>query len=194
MLLAMDDIAHSADFTLFMACLPFTLAQECPHPSDWSNPANFSNDAHDSGGKTMCGIIQREYDQFRRAEWLPVQDVRRITQNEGEEIYYTVYWQPHCTRLPAGLNLSFFDASVNEGSFEAVKILQVALGIANDGEWGPNTNAAAAAIKNVPETIVAYGHRRQQVYRESRGFQYFGIDWIRRAIEIQKQSLAMVAA
>ena len=71
------------------------LAQECPYPGDWINPKNFSNDAHDPGGKTMCGIIQREYDTYRKMKGLPTQDVRKITQEEGYDIYRNSYWLPH---------------------------------------------------------------------------------------------------
>src|SRR5215469_12907652 len=107
----------------FTTCLPFTLAQECPYPSEWGNPKNFSNDPGDPGGKTMDGIIQIEYDSYRVRQGLTRRDVRNVTEVEGDEIYYTGYWLPYCPELPAGLDLCFFDTSVNEGTFQAVKIL-----------------------------------------------------------------------
>lgn len=178
----------------FALCLPLTLAQECPLPDNWSNPRNFSNEAHDPGGATMCGIIQREYDAYRKRKGLNVQSVRLLTQPEGEEIYDTCYWLPYCPQMPAGLDLSFFDASVNEGTHEAVKILQVALGIHSDGTWGPLTTAAVGAIDDVPATVRAFTDRREAVYREMRGFVYFGRDWERRAAEIGAAALKMAAA
>ena len=42
----------------FEKCLPLVLVQEGGH----------SNDAHDPGGMTMYGIIQKEYDAKRR-QW-----------------------------------------------------------------------------------------------------------------------------
>lgn len=177
----------------FDICLPFTLAEECPFPNDWSNPRNFSDDAHDPGGKTFCGLIQREYDTWRRAADEPVRDVRQLTQDEGHEIYDTSYWSPHCSDLPAGLDLAFFDSAVNEGSTEAIRILQVALGIENDGEWGPQTDAAVKAIRGVPLVIRAFTNRREEVYRGLRGFQYFGRDWLARSARIQAAALKMAA-
>jgi lysozyme family protein len=177
----------------FPLCLPFTLAQECPVPTDWSNRHNFSDDAHDPGGKTMCGIIQREYDAYRKNHGWPVRDVRQLTQAEGEEIYRSSYWLPHCPNLPAGLDLSFFDTAVNEGSGEAIKILQVALGLKGDGVWGPATANTVAAISDVPAAIKAFTARREAVYRELRGYQYFGKDWERRSAEIGAESLKMAA-
>lgn len=176
----------------FLACLPFTLRQECPHPSDWSNRANFSNDAHDPGGKTMCGIIQREYDAYRKSHGLPTQDVRNLTMDEGHDIYFNSYWLPHCPTLAPGLDLVLFDANVNEGSTEGTKIMQAALSCANDGDWGPAT-AQAVTAANPLQAIKAFTARRQTVYRMMNGFQYFGTDWIRRSQEIGAQATIMAA-
>jgi lysozyme family protein len=181
----------------FLICLPFTLAQECPLPNDWSNAKNFSDDRHDPGGKTMCGIIQREYDVWRKGHGLLVQDVRKIGKDEGEAIYRVCYWQPHCGSLAPGLDLQFFDESVNAGTSEAIRILQVALGIPEDGAWGPQTAVAAAwsfAPQHLPTYIEAFTARREAVYRQLKGFPYFGTDWLRRSAEIGMEALKMAAA
>jgi len=178
----------------FPICLPFTLAQECPLPNDWSNLKNFSNDAHDPGGQTMCGIIQREYDTYRKSKGLPVQSVKLLTQAEGDDIYEHSYWDPYCSLLPVGLDLSFFDASVNEGTHEAIKILQVALRLRDDGTWGPQTGNAVKTIADPGTVIATFTARRQVVYREMPGFKYFGTDWIGRAQEIGAEAAKMAAA
>ena len=181
-----------ADLARFKACLPFMLIQECPLPSDWNNPKNFSNDAHDPGGATMCGVIQKEYDVYRKHNDLPVRSVRLLTQTEGEDIYNNSYWLPECSKLPTGLDLSFFDTAVNQGSHEAIKILQAVLGIPDDGEWGPQTDLAIKGTIDVAATIKAFTNRRQAVYRSLGTFRYFGSDWLRRASEIGAESLKMV--
>jgi len=178
----------------FHICLPYTLAQECPFPNDWSNARNFSNDPRDPGGKTMCGIIQREYDIYRKSKGRPVQDVRQMTEAEGEEIYENSYWLPECPKLPAGLDLCFFDESVNAGPHEAVKILQAALGIAADGAWGPQTDHAATTVPNVTVAINAFTAKREAYYYALSGFKYFGTGWIRRSQEIGATALKMVGA
>lgn len=177
----------------FAICLPFTLAQECPLPNDWSNPRNFSDDAHDPGGKTMCGIIQREYDLYRKAKGLDTQDVRLISEDEGDDIFDEHYWMPYCPRLPIGMDMQFFDAAVNMGTTEAVKILQYSLGINNDGLWGQQTNDAVAAISDVPQAVNKFTTRRMAVYRQMKGFPYFGRDWINRADQIGATALKMAA-
>lgn len=181
----------------FDICLPFTLAQECPLPRDWNNSRNFSNDAHDPGGETMCGITQREYDAWRKVRGELTRDVRELTQDEGDAIYRQSYWMTRCPMLPAGLDLAHFDASVNEGCTEATRIMQHTLGnLAVDGLWGPRTQARVAGIQagDVLSVIHAHTARRKAVYQMMPGFKYFGRGWLRRADEIGAQALKMAAA
>lgn len=175
----------------FLTCWPYTLAQECPDPTDWSNPANFSNDPHDPGGATMCGITQSEYNAYRDSLHEPEQDVEQITQSEGQAIYLANYWQPRCPQLPIGLDLSFFDSSVNMGAKQATEILQFALEIGVDGIWGPQTAGAVDGITDVDDVISAFTAQREAVYRSFPTFQYFGADWIRRATQIGAESIQM---
>ena len=73
----------------FLACLPDTLAQECPFPNDWSSSKNFSNTPGDPGGATMCGIIQTEFNQYCKETGQAYTSVINCTENQG----YTIYWQ-----------------------------------------------------------------------------------------------------
>jgi lysozyme family protein len=175
----------------FEICWPYTLAQECPFPKDWSNPKNFSNDKHDPGGETMNGIIQREYDTYRHLKGLEPQDVRNITRAEGEEIYRG-YWK-HCELLPPGLDMTFFDTAVNMGRTRATKILQFVLGIPYDGLWGPQTAKAVAAITDVVSVIDKYTEHREATYKILNGWQYFGKGWTARDVKIGKISDSMAA-
>ena len=178
----------------FPICLPFTLAQECPDPDNWSDPANFSDDPHDPGGATMCGIIQSEYDDFRVNEGLPTQPVVDISEAEGWLIYEDNYWEPKCSGLSPGLDLSYFDTCVNCGPTGATKVLQAALGVAVDGIWGPITQAAVDAIADVPAAIRAFTGAREAYYRGLANFVYFGHGWINRAVEIGQDSLSMAGS
>jgi lysozyme family protein len=187
----MTDVATALADPRFTACWPFTLIQECPLPNDWSNRRNFSNDAHDPGGETMCGIIQREYDHYRRSKGLPLQDVSKISRDEGADIYYNSYWSPDCPKLSPGLDLQFFDESVNAGPGAATLILQRSLQITADRAWGPQTDATVKAIANPAAIIKAFTAEREAYYRALSGFKYFGTDWIRRSVEIGADALKM---
>lgn len=169
----------------FLACMPFILEEE----------GGYSNAAHDSGGMTMHGIIQREYDRYRKSKGLPLQWVKNISSDEQNEIYWNEYWLPRCPNLPAGLDLSFFNIAVNAGPSEAVRLLQQALGISIDGNYGPLTAAVVAAIKpdDVPRLIRSFDADEENWYRHLSKFQYFGKDWIGRAQRCRDLSLQMSA-
>lgn len=179
----LDTIYELGNDTKFERCLPDTLKQE----------GGFSNDKHDPGGATMDGIIQREYDSFRRRNDLPLQSVRHISGDEMRTIYFNEYWLPHCPVLVPGLDLSFFDQAVNEGQHEAVILLQRSLAIHADGVWGAQTDDAVIGAERIPrQLIINYSNHRANFYRGLKNFRFFGADWLRRTNEIEAQSLAMV--
>jgi lysozyme family protein len=179
----------------FERCLPFTEAQEGVPWASGPMPARaFSNDAHDPGGKTGEGIVQREYDLKRRQWGLPTQDIRKMSKDEERTIYYTDYWLPYGPELPAGLDLECFDNCVNEGTHRAIELLQVALRVHVDGQFGPQTKAAIAGTNDVTSLIDRYKVAREAFYHGLKTFRYFGAGWIRRSEQIAKQSDAMTGA
>jgi lysozyme family protein len=180
----------------FDVCIPFTLIEECPLPNDWNNPRNYSDDVGDSGGPTMCGITHVEYDLWRKSHGLPVQDVRKMTHDEGFAIYKNSYWLPYCPNLPIGLDLQFFDSAVNMGSGRAVKLLQASLGVGVDGDWGPKTTAAVTLITpaTLPGIIKDETNQRAATYRSFGGYARFGKDWIGRDYRIGKEALTMAGS
>jgi lysozyme family protein len=172
----------------FSICIPFTLAQEEVDPANWSDPKNYSVDPV----PTFAGIEQSEYWLWLRQHGLPQVSVKQITQSEGYAIYRQGYWLPYCPALPPGLDLEVFDTRVNQGAAEATRILQVALGIQNDGIWGPQTTHAVQAITDLPTVIKAFTARRTAVYKQTNGFGDYGKDWLRRASEIGAEALKMI--
>ena len=178
----------------FLICLPYTLAMECPHPNDWSNPANFSNDAHDPGGATMDGIIQSEYSIYRKSHGLPVRGVFYISQDEGYDIYEHSYWLPDSPELPPGLDLSYFDVAVNCGPYRANRMIQGVLQVPVDGLWGPITDKAAKEVTDVRAAIQSFTAARGAFYRGLSGFQYFGNGWMHRTLAISQDLMSMTGA
>lgn len=165
----------------FLACLPYTLVEE----------GGNSNDPHDPGGRTHNGIIQREYDRYRKGKGLPLQSVYLASNDEVKEIYWTEYWLPHCPSLAVGLDLVFFDQCVNEGPFEAIKLLQRTLGLRADGVWGSKTQFAVDHISNLAGTISVYCDWRSRFYRSLGSFQYFGKGWLHRTEDIRVAAVNM---
>jgi lysozyme family protein len=125
----------------------------------------YTNQPSDRGGPTNKGILQREYDQYRRAEGLPPADVRDILNAEVEDIYLHDYWLAgRCNRMPWPVNLAHFDACVNVGVAQAAKFLQRTVGTRDDGVIGPLTLAAlASALERESPGALAARLARQRI-------------------------------
>lgn len=141
-------------------CLPFTLKYE----------GKFSNDAHDPGGKTLEGIIQREYNQYRKAKGKPLRELSPALYGttewtaERDEIYRTKYWNAvGGDSLPSGIDLCVWDFGVNAGPSRALKYLKL-----------------IDQSKPIADQIQEYTAKREAYYRSLKTFQYFGRGWLAR--------------
>lgn len=124
---ALDKVLADADFRPAYA---FTLAREigyhAPDPSD-PNP-------------TKDGVTQETYDTFRGlSHYAPV-----LAMTDAERAYiYASYWlDSGCDKISQDapmLARFVFDAAFNEGTGEAVRLLQEIVGAKIDGEVGPKT-------------------------------------------------------
>jgi len=96
----------------------------------------YVNDPLDAGGETRYGISKRAY---------PNEDIRNLTLDRAKAIYARDYWHPAgCDGAPDLLKFDLFDMAVNQGLSAAVKALQYAAGVVEDGSLGPQTLAAIA--------------------------------------------------
>jgi uncharacterized protein (TIGR02594 family) len=146
----------------------------------------YSDDAYDPGGPTNKGITLRVF-----AEWTGVtvdavsvaslkEALKHIPDDTVRNIYDARYWKPaSCASLPPALALFHFDAAVNHGVGTANRTLQEALGVAIDGEIGPETLAAAVRAK-LPTLLERYAALRCARYRALNHFWRFGRGWLAR--------------
>lgn len=148
------------------------------------------DDPDDHGGRTSRGIIQREYDAWRREHNQPVLDVWKAPQSDIEAIYHDEYWAPYCDLLPVGADYLLFNMNVNAGPSRGAKILQRALGVNPDGRIGAITREAIRTT-DAPKLIESYS-------AASRAF-YLGLHqpkftkgWLNRVEFVRKTALAMV--
>lgn len=97
-----------------------------------------TEDPHDPGGLTNWGISQRSY---------PGLDLRMLTRDGARAIYQRDFWsRVHADALYDGVAFQLFDFAVNSGIETAVRYLQRAIGVADDGHFGPVSQSAAAAM------------------------------------------------
>lgn len=153
------------------------------------------DDPQDHGGRTSRGITQREWDAWRVAHPgtdLPA-DVWAAPNEQIDAIYKEQYWQPYCDRLPAGVDVEFFDFCVNAGRQQAVKILQRALDVTADGMMGIITWTAVEAAD--PQALItAFAERRRMFYRALAQFPRYGKGWLGRTDRCEKFAASLAPA
>ena len=88
----------------------------------------YGNDPDDPGKATMLGIIQVEYNRYRREHNLPQQHVSAISKQEMMAIYRQKYWDATgCNQLAPKIATVNFDTAVNCGTNGAKSVMQRAL-------------------------------------------------------------------
>jgi lysozyme family protein len=99
----------------------------------------YSNNPADPGGETMWGVTRRVALQEGYSG-----DMHFLPRDTAKAIYRKRYWNAvQADSLPDAVRYDLFDAAVNSGVAQAVKWLQRALDIGEDGVMGPHTIAAA---------------------------------------------------
>jgi lysozyme family protein len=97
-----------------------------------------TNTPGDLGGDTKFGIAQASH---------PGIDVPNLTESQAEVIYASSYWGPaHCADLKSEIQYIHFSCAVNCGPGMAIKILQRASKVSDDGIFGPATLGASNSI------------------------------------------------
>lgn len=202
-------IAIHANDVEFVVCLPPVMM--------WEGYPGNDDDPHDPGGRTHAGIIQTEYNAWRRANNLPLKDVWLASWDEVCEIYYQIYWLPWCPQLWRGVNLMLFDQSINQGLIQAVRNLQRALNnqhdpgvtarilrniglrsslVDIDGHLGPLTLGAlnALTVSGRKAFLDTYYTQDLDFYHQLKTWIYYGKGWTARALSIYQQATALLVA
>ncbi len=143
---------------LFETALSFTLYFE----------GGFSNHPADKGGRTYKGILQTEYNAYRRRRGLPPLDVTQMSDAELMEIYQGYWDNSKSATMHPALAVVMFDTAVNFGINNSVTFLQQALGLPQTGVFDAKTKEALAegnnrntALQMINERII-YRYKRVQ--------------------------------
>jgi lysozyme family protein len=139
---------------VFPEALPFILAKE----------GEYTNHPADKGGPTNKGVIQREYDVYRKEKNQVLQSVQSISDDEVSDIYRNKYWNVgKCPVLPRRLAIVHFDTAINCGVYQAAKFLQRAIKCPADGIVGPKTIAALnELLKTTDEVDIIHQYLNQR--------------------------------
>ena len=167
----------------FAACLPVILQSE----------GVFVDDPADPGGATNLGIT---IDTL--SGWLgrpaTIADVQALTPATVAPIYLAHYYNPsHACDCAKGLDLMVFDEAVNQGVGRSARSVQAALGVTQDGMFGPATLAALRASHPLP-MIAAISANRRAFYQSLATFPRFGEGWLNRLARTTKIATQMATA
>lgn len=102
----------------------------------------YSNNPADPGGETMYGVTKRVAVANGYAGAM-----KDLPLDTAKAIYRKSYWDTvRADELPDAVRFDVFDCSVNSGPGQAIRFLQRATGVAEDGRLGPVTIRAVAAM------------------------------------------------
>lgn len=144
----------------------------------------YSNNPNDLGGETNWGItvaVARENGY--------VSSMKDMDQSVAKTIYAKKYWLPVFDDLPYEVAFQVFDAAVNSGVGQAVRWLQRAVGVADDGKIGPVTMKAVLASDPV-KLVVLFNAERLLFMTNLSTWSSFGKGWARRIASNLKKGVA----
>ena len=143
----------------------------------------FSDHPADPGGKTRFGITEAV---AREAGYRG--DMRELPLDLAKRIYKDRYWDAvRAEELPAAVRYAVFDAAVNSGPRQAIRWLQRAVGVRDDGIIGPITLGAvrAADPERLLRRVLA---QRLRFMTGLSNWPAFGRGWARRIADLMEMA------
>ena len=162
--------------------------------------AGFTTDERDDGnklpdgraGSTNLGVTQKNWEAFvgHPVSWA---DMKALTPEKVKPFYKRKYWDlVRGDDLPAGLDYLVFDFAVNAGPGTAIKTIQQAVGVAQDGALGPITLASIRAIP-IKQLIERFSDAKETYYKGLKKFPIYGKGWLNRVAQVEVNATRMVA-
>lgn len=133
----------------------------------------YVNNPKDPGGETKWGISKRSY---------PHLNIASLTRDDARDIYYKDFWVPVGFLLKPAVMFQVFDAAVNHGAGNAIRMLQRAIGVADDGHWGPISHTAYTAM-DLNDVLFRFLAERGEFMAKLSTFPTFGRGWVRRIFQ-----------
>jgi len=136
---------------------------------------SYINDPSDPGGETRYGISKRSY---------PNLDIKALTREDARAIYKRDFWDRIrgdliISRGYDGVAFQLFDFAVNSGIETAIRAMQRAVGVADDGHWGPASSTAAVGHTEA-QLIMLLAAERLSFMTRLKNWQHHGKGWARR--------------
>ena len=124
----------------------------------------------DPGGETRFGISKRSY---------PALNIKELDLETAKAIYRKDFWTPLGDNCHPSIKFQAFDFAVNSGINTALRKLQQAIGVADDGNFGPVSRARLAAFAP-SDVLLLYLAKRLEYMASLSIWPEFGRGWARR--------------
>lgn len=133
----------------------------------------YVNNVNDPGGETKFGISKRSY---------PNLNIAKLDIDMARAIYRADFWDLLGESAHPAVRFQAFDFAVNSGITTALRKLQSAIGVADDGHFGPVSRKALAAL---PVSVVLdnYAAERLDFLSRLTTWTTFGRGWARRVAQ-----------
>lgn len=143
----------------------------------------FQDDRDDRGNWTT-GIIGKG--ELRGTKFgisamsYPNLDIKNLTVEDAKAIYQRDFWsRAGADRYDAAIVFQLFDMGINHGFGNAIRMLQRAVGVADDGKVGPVTINRINAT-NVSDVIMLLNAERLVFITKISTFAKYGAGWVNR--------------
>ena len=159
--------------TAFDAAFERLVGHEGGYTANPADPGNWTGGACGRGQclGTRYGVSAAAY---------PHLDIKTLTLDAARAIYRRDYWERiGGDKLAPAVAFVVFDSAVNNGVSRAVRLLQAALDLKQDGIVGPATLAAAARVAPM-ELVSEMVAQRMMFMAKLNTWPTFGLGWARR--------------
>jgi len=137
----------------------------------------FSDHPNDPGGATNYGITERV---ARKHGYTG--DMRDLPRELAIEIYHSDYWDNTILQhIKNHVAFHVYDCSINSGYSRAIKLLQRAIGVAEDGKIGADTVNGISRYTE-KELVLRFCIVRMHFYGTLNNFSSFGTGWRNRLL------------
>jgi len=135
----------------------------------------YVNHPDDPGGETNWGITKTT---ARTNGYMGA--MKALSREQAKVIYKKAFWdRAKCDQYDSAIGYQLFDAAVNHGIGNAIRMLQRAVNVADDGVIGKLTLAAIQSY-DVNDILILFNAERLEFYAKLSTFPSFGRGWSRR--------------
>lgn len=135
----------------------------------------YVNHPADPGGETNWGVTKRTAQANGYTG-----NMRAMTREQAKSIYKSAFWdRVKADTLDDAVAYQLFDACVNHGIGNGVRMMQRAVGVADDGIVG-NITLNTLHSTSPTDFIMRFNAQRLTFYTNLSTFSTFGKGWVRR--------------